>query len=75
MKRRIHITGAAGFIGSHLWKRSIQKNEFVIGIDNINYYNDQKLKESQINELSKLKNDNQKYFSLIEGDLAQKKII
>ena len=75
MKRRILITGAAGFIGFHLCHKLIKKNEFVIGLDNMNSYYDPKLKKSRINELSKLKDNNQKNFSLIEGDLAQNKII
>ena len=75
MKRRILITGAAGFIGFHLCKKLIEKNEFVIGLDNMNSYYDPKLKKSRINELSKLKADSQKDFFLIEGDLAQQKII
>ena len=75
MKRRILITGAAGFIGFHLCNKLIKKNEFVIGLDNMNSYYDPKLKKSRINELFKLKDNNQKNFSLIEGDLAQNKII
>ena len=55
MKRRILITGAAGFIGFHLCKKLIEKNEFVIGLDNMNSYYDPKLKKSRINELSKFK--------------------
>ena len=46
MKRRILITGAAGFIGFHLCKKLIEKNEFVIGIDNLNSYYDPKLKNT-----------------------------
>ena len=75
MKRRILITGAAGFIGFHLCKKLIEKNEFVIGLDNMNSYYDPKLKKSRINELSNLKDDNQKDFILIEGDLAKNNII
>ena len=75
MKRKILITGTAGFIGFHLSKKLIEKNEFLIGIDNMNSYYDPKLKKSRLNELFKLKNDNQEDFILIEGDLAQNKII
>ncbi len=75
MKRRILITGAAGFIGFHLCKKLIEKNEFLIGLDNMNNYYDPKLKKSRINELTKLKKNNQKDFTFIKADLAQKKII
>lgn len=35
MKKRIVITGAAGFIGSHLCRRFIDEDFFVIGVDNL----------------------------------------
>ena len=60
MQRRILITGVAGFIGFHLCKKLIEKNEFVIGLDNMNNYYDPKLKKSRINELCKLKDNNKK---------------
>ena len=40
---KILITGSAGFIGFHLCKKLMEKNE-VIGIDNLNNYYDVKLK-------------------------------
>ena len=37
------VTGAAGFIGFHLSLELLKKKKFVIGVDNINHYYDQKL--------------------------------
>jgi UDP-glucose 4-epimerase len=37
MMRTILVTGAAGFIGSHLCERLIQKGYKVIGLDNLSY--------------------------------------
>ena len=51
MSRQILITGAAGFIGSAISKRLIQKGENVIGIDNINDYYDINLKESRLEDI------------------------
>lgn len=48
---KILITGVAGFIGSHLAKRLIERNHTVIGIDNINDYYDRKLKEDRLGNL------------------------
>ena len=75
MNRKIFITGAAGFIGFHLCKKLIEKNEFVIGLDNMNSYYDTKLKESRLNELSKLKKGKDQIFKFIKGDLVNKELI
>jgi UDP-glucuronate 4-epimerase len=42
------VTGAAGFIGSHLSSRLLARGDHVIGIDNINDYYDPKLKEARL---------------------------
>ena len=34
MKKKILVTGCAGFIGYHVAKKLIKKNYYVIGIDN-----------------------------------------
>ncbi len=36
-KKRVLITGAAGFIGSNLAKILLRRGHSVIGIDNLNY--------------------------------------
>ncbi len=35
MQKRVLITGAAGFLGSHLCDRFIKEDFFVIGMDNL----------------------------------------
>lgn len=47
MKRRILITGAAGFIGFHLAKHLAEQGEYVYGIDNFNDYYDPTLKKAR----------------------------
>src|SRR5699024_351321 len=50
--KKILVTGAAGFIGSHLSKRLLQESHQVIGIDNINDYYDPQLKEDRLSQLN-----------------------
>jgi UDP-glucuronate 4-epimerase len=46
--KKIFVTGAAGFIGSHLSKRLLKEDYEVIGIDNLNDYYDVNLKHSRL---------------------------
>ncbi len=61
----ILITGAAGFIGSHICLRLLAKEKKIIGVDNLNDYYDVKLKRYRLNKLKKFKN-----FSFIKSDLS-----
>ncbi len=47
----ILITGAAGFIGSHVAHRLLARGDTVIGIDNLNSYYDPLLKEARLARL------------------------
>jgi UDP-glucuronate 4-epimerase len=45
---KILVTGAAGFIGSHLATRLLARGDTVVGLDNMNAYYDVRLKESRL---------------------------
>ena len=45
---KILITGAAGFIGSALTKRLLQRGDEIVGIDNLNDYYDVSLKNARL---------------------------
>ena len=64
----IMITGAAGFIGSTLALRLLDRGDKVTGIDNLNDYYDVSLKEAR---LARLKPSKQ--FSFLKADISDQK--
>jgi UDP-glucuronate 4-epimerase len=58
------VTGAAGFIGSHLCQRLLKEDWAVVGVDNFDDFYDPKIKHSNIKDC--LQN---KRFRLVEGDI------
>ena len=48
---RILITGSAGFIGSHLAHRLLDRGDEVVGLDNLNPYYDPALKQARLARL------------------------
>ncbi len=51
MGEKVLVTGAVGFIGSHLSKRLIERGDEVVGIDNVNDYYDVSLKKARLAQL------------------------
>lgn len=62
-KKRILVTGAAGFIGYHLSRHLVQRGDFVVGLDNFNDYYLPQLKHDRASALKELGID------VIAGDL------
>ena len=73
-KRKVLITGCAGFIGASLSKRFLKDNYEVIGIDNINDYYDQNLKLARLKDIDNYKIENKScwkfYKSSINNEVA-----
>ncbi|MFW3372415.1 NAD-dependent epimerase [Aliarcobacter butzleri] len=64
---KILVTGTAGFIGSHLAIKLLERGDEVVGLDNINDYYDVNLKYARLNELGILKEE------IIENKLISSK--
>ncbi|MEK7285733.1 MAG: NAD-dependent epimerase [Nitrospirota bacterium] len=61
------VTGAAGFIGSHLSTRLLAEGHRVVGLDNLNDYYDVQLK---LDRVSRLKDNTR--FGFVQLDIANK---
>ncbi len=68
MKRTL-ITGAAGFLGSHLVKRFLNEGHYVIGMDNLITGNLKNIEEFNENENFEFINHDVSKYVEIEGDL------
>ncbi|KUL32558.1 NAD-dependent epimerase [Chlorobium limicola] len=61
------VTGAAGFIGSHVCQRLLERGESVTGLDNLNDYYDVSLKEARLDWLRPYAD-----FRFVKTDLADR---
>lgn len=66
----ILVTGGAGFIGSHLCDKLIERGENVICLDNFDSYYDPNIKRKNIQH-----NLGKENFKVIEGDVRDKKVL
>ena len=67
---KVLLTGAAGFIGSHVAIRLLERGDEVIGLDNLNDYYDPCLKESRLARFQDKPN-----FRFVKMDLADSEAI
>ena len=61
---KILVTGAAGFIGSHLCERLIAEGKDVVGLDNFDPFYDPAMKKRNLTESLQSKR-----FAFVEGDI------
>ena len=64
---RVLVTGAAGFIGSHVSRVLLDRGDEVVGFDNLNDYYDPSLKEARLARLA-----GGDGFELVRGDLVDR---
>ncbi len=67
---KVLITGAAGFIGSHLCERLLDDGRQVVGVDNFDDFYDPQIKRRNIANCLKNKN-----FQLVEADIRDRSAI
>jgi len=67
---KIIVTGAAGFIGMHVCKNLLENEHSVAGIDNINAYYDQTLKQKRLECLKSFED-----FMFYKQDIADKRAV
>lgn len=66
----ILVTGGAGFIGSHIAEKLLDKGEEVVVLDNFEPYYDINIKRSNVDPFLENKN-----YRFIEGDIRDKKLV
>ena len=67
---RILVTGAAGFIGFHLTLALLERDDEVVGIDNLNDYYDPALKQLRLDEIAK--HPKCSNFEFIKADISDR---
>ena len=60
----VFVTGAAGFIGSHVAEALLARGDRVCGLDNFDPFYDRRIKERNLAKLS-----GNPSFSILEGDI------
>ncbi|HBF12223.1 MAG TPA: epimerase [Deltaproteobacteria bacterium] len=72
---KILLTGAAGFIGSHLAEALLGKGHSIIGIDNLNNFYDPALKRKNLSEIEATAKKLKGKFECHQGDICNEDFI
>jgi UDP-glucuronate 4-epimerase len=67
---KVLVTGAAGFIGSHVSLYLLSRGDEVVGLDNINDYYDVNLKYARLNRIEE--HENASKFTFVKLDVADR---
>ena len=70
---KVLVTGAAGFIGFHLTLALIDRDDEVIGIDNLNAFYDPVLKQIRLDEI--VKHPKASNFEFIQADISDRALM
>jgi UDP-glucuronate 4-epimerase len=67
---RVLLTGAAGFIGSHVAERLVSRGDEVVGLDNFDAFYPRAVKEANVSALRLSPR-----FRLVEGDIRDREVV
>ena len=70
---KVLVTGAAGFIGFHLTLALLERDDKVVGIDNLNDYYDPALKQLRLDEIAK--HSKCSNFEFIKADISDRTLM
>ena len=74
MSKTILVTGAAGFIGSHVAQALLGRGDVVVGLDNLNDYYDPARKRSNLEEIRRSASGADR-FHFVRGDIRDRDAI
>lgn len=69
-KKKVLVTGSAGFVGTFLSKQLLELGYHVIGMDNVNDYYDVNLKQDRLEMLAPFEN-----FTFLKGDISDQELV
>jgi UDP-glucuronate 4-epimerase len=74
MRKTILVTGAAGFIGSHVTQALLSRGDAVVGLDNLNDYYDPARKRANLAEVEQAL-PSPRDFTMIEADVRDRAVL
>lgn len=74
MSKTILVTGAAGFIGSHVTQALLARGDTVVGLDNLNDYYDPARKRANLIEVERATRHASR-FTFYEGDIRDRSLV
>ena len=74
MNKVVLVTGAAGFIGSHMALALLARGDIVVGLDNLNDYYEPARKRANLAEIQRKAQD-ALHFTFVQGDIRDRDLV